>query len=87
MSSLVINPDEGHGFRDPAHIADLQHRIVAWFDRYLKKIAHAAWMLRVDLQLRGVCFDLLNSGLMFDRPSQGRCGSLFANQSERRAVA
>ena len=35
-TSLVIYPDEGHGFRDPAHVADLQHRIVGWFDRYLK---------------------------------------------------
>ncbi|WBO20866.1 S9 family peptidase [Sphingomonas abietis] len=35
-TSLVIYPDEGHGFRDPAHVADLQHRIIEWFDRYLK---------------------------------------------------
>ena len=36
-TSLVIYPDEGHGFRDLAHIADLQHRIVGWFDRYLSR--------------------------------------------------
>jgi dipeptidyl aminopeptidase/acylaminoacyl peptidase len=35
-TSLVIYPDEGHGFHDPAHIADEQRRVVAWFDRYLK---------------------------------------------------
>ena len=35
-TSLVIYPDEGHGFHDPAHIADQRRRIVGWFDRYLK---------------------------------------------------
>ncbi|WP_454884497.1 S9 family peptidase [Sphingomonas oryzagri] len=35
-TSLVIYPDEGHGFHDPAHIADERRRVVGWFDRYLK---------------------------------------------------
>ena len=35
-TSLVIYPDEGHGFHDPAHIADERRRVVEWFDRYLK---------------------------------------------------
>jgi dipeptidyl aminopeptidase/acylaminoacyl peptidase len=35
-TSLVIYPDEGHGFHDPAHIADERQRVVGWFDRYLK---------------------------------------------------
>jgi dipeptidyl aminopeptidase/acylaminoacyl peptidase len=35
-TSLVIYPDEGHGFHDPAHVADERRRVVEWFDRYLK---------------------------------------------------
>jgi len=35
-TSLVIYPDEGHGFHDPAHIADERRRVVEWFDHYLK---------------------------------------------------
>jgi dipeptidyl aminopeptidase/acylaminoacyl peptidase len=35
-TSLVIYPDEGHGFHDPAHIVDERRRVIEWFDRYLK---------------------------------------------------
>jgi dipeptidyl aminopeptidase/acylaminoacyl peptidase len=35
-TSYAIYPGEGHGLRDPAHIADSQARTLAWFDRYLK---------------------------------------------------
>ncbi|MGN6122911.1 MAG: alpha/beta hydrolase family protein [Sphingomonas oligoaromativorans] len=35
-TSLVIYPDEGHGIRNPAHVADVRRRSVEWFDRYLK---------------------------------------------------
>jgi dipeptidyl aminopeptidase/acylaminoacyl peptidase len=35
--SLVIYPDEGHGFHDPAHVADERRRVVEWFDHYLKR--------------------------------------------------
>jgi len=35
-TSLVIYPDEGHGIRQPAHVADQRQRVIAWFDRYLK---------------------------------------------------
>jgi dipeptidyl aminopeptidase/acylaminoacyl peptidase len=31
-TELVIYPNEGHRFRDQAHIKDLARRIVAWFD-------------------------------------------------------
>ena len=34
-TSLVIYPDEGHSIRSPAHTADLEHRTLAWFKRYL----------------------------------------------------
>jgi dipeptidyl aminopeptidase/acylaminoacyl peptidase len=34
--SLVIYEGEGHGIRQPEHIADLKGRIVGWFDQYLK---------------------------------------------------
>jgi dipeptidyl aminopeptidase/acylaminoacyl peptidase len=33
----VIYPGEGHGMHDPKHVADYQARVVAWFDRYLRK--------------------------------------------------
>jgi dipeptidyl aminopeptidase/acylaminoacyl peptidase len=33
--SLVIYPDEGHGIRGPANVADLRKRTLAWFDKYL----------------------------------------------------
>jgi len=39
-TQLVIYPDEGHHFRDPAHERDHQERVVGWFDRLLK--AHPA---------------------------------------------
>jgi dipeptidyl aminopeptidase/acylaminoacyl peptidase len=35
-TSYAIYPGEGHGLRDPAHIADAQARALAWFDKYLK---------------------------------------------------
>jgi dipeptidyl aminopeptidase/acylaminoacyl peptidase len=35
-TSLVIYPDEGHGIRNPDHMADLRKRSLAWFDRYVK---------------------------------------------------
>jgi dipeptidyl aminopeptidase/acylaminoacyl peptidase len=35
-TSLVIYEGEGHGIRKPEHVHDLEHRIVGWFDEYLK---------------------------------------------------
>ena len=35
-SMTVIYPDEGHHIHDPGHLADLDARTLAWFDRYLK---------------------------------------------------
>ena len=35
-TSMAIYPGEGHGLRDPAHLADSEKRALAWFDRYLK---------------------------------------------------
>lgn len=34
-TSFVIYDGEGHAIRNPVHIADQNHRIVAWFDHYL----------------------------------------------------
>jgi len=35
-SMTVIYPDEGHHIHDPEHLADLDARTLAWFDRYLR---------------------------------------------------
>jgi len=35
-ASYAIYPGEGHGLRDPAHIADEEKRTLEWFDKYLK---------------------------------------------------
>ncbi len=35
-ASYAIYPGEGHGLRDPEHIADAKTRSIAWFDKYLK---------------------------------------------------
>jgi dipeptidyl aminopeptidase/acylaminoacyl peptidase len=35
-TSYAIYPGEGHGLRDPAHLADAEARTLAWFRRYLK---------------------------------------------------
>ncbi|HEX3429285.1 MAG TPA: prolyl oligopeptidase family serine peptidase [Rhizomicrobium sp.] len=35
-TSYAIYPGEGHGLRDPVHIADAQARTLAWFDKYLR---------------------------------------------------
>jgi dipeptidyl aminopeptidase/acylaminoacyl peptidase len=35
-TQMAIYPGEGHGLRDPAHVADAQRRTLEWFDRYLK---------------------------------------------------
>ena len=35
-SATVIYPNEGHAIHDPEHLADLNKRILDWFDRYLK---------------------------------------------------
>ncbi len=35
-AAIMIYPDEGHGLRDPEHIADALARTLRWFDQYLK---------------------------------------------------
>jgi dipeptidyl aminopeptidase/acylaminoacyl peptidase len=35
-TQLVVYPDEGHGFTQPAHQRDVVDRTIRWFDRYLK---------------------------------------------------
>ena len=35
-TSIMIYPGEGHGLRDPKHLADAEQRTLAWFDRYVK---------------------------------------------------
>ena len=35
-SSTIVYPDEGHAIHDPQHLADIDARTVAWFDRYLR---------------------------------------------------
>ena len=34
-TQLVVYPNEGHGFVDPAHGRDVMYRAVEWFERYL----------------------------------------------------
>jgi dipeptidyl aminopeptidase/acylaminoacyl peptidase len=34
-TSIMIYPGEGHGLRDPEHLADAEQRTLAWFDKYL----------------------------------------------------
>jgi dipeptidyl aminopeptidase/acylaminoacyl peptidase len=34
-AQLVVYPNEGHGFSDPAHLRDVQQRAVEWFSRYM----------------------------------------------------
>jgi dipeptidyl aminopeptidase/acylaminoacyl peptidase len=34
-AELVVYPNEGHGFVDPAHRRDVMERAVDWFDRYM----------------------------------------------------
>jgi dipeptidyl aminopeptidase/acylaminoacyl peptidase len=36
-TELVIYPNEGHAFADPAHSRDVIERTVAWFNQYLQK--------------------------------------------------
>ncbi|MGA7222997.1 MAG: S9 family peptidase [Candidatus Acidiferrales bacterium] len=36
-TELVIYPNEGHAFADPAHSRDVIERTAAWFNRYLQK--------------------------------------------------
>ncbi|MDE1160920.1 MAG: S9 family peptidase [Acidobacteriaceae bacterium] len=36
ITQLVVYPNEGHGFRDPAHIRDRSQRIEKWFDDNMK---------------------------------------------------
>lgn len=36
-TTLMIYPDEGHGIRQPDHIADLRKRVAAWWAKYLGK--------------------------------------------------
>jgi dienelactone hydrolase len=35
-SETIIYPNEGHSIHDPAHLADIDERTLAWFDHYLK---------------------------------------------------
>lgn len=36
-ATLVRYPNEGHGVRQPGHVADYNRRLLGWFDRYLKQ--------------------------------------------------
>ena len=36
-TTLMIYPDEGHGIRQPEHVADLRKRVAAWWEKYLGK--------------------------------------------------
>ncbi|HSS22197.1 MAG TPA: S9 family peptidase [Pyrinomonadaceae bacterium] len=36
-SDFVLYPREGHGFREEKHQIDVSNRLVAWFEKYLKK--------------------------------------------------
>jgi len=40
-TDMAIYPDEGHGLRDPANVADLERRTLAWLDQYLNLPAHS----------------------------------------------
>jgi dipeptidyl aminopeptidase/acylaminoacyl peptidase len=35
-TAVMIYPGEGHGLRDPKHLADAMQRTLAWFDKYVK---------------------------------------------------
>lgn len=35
-TSIMIYPGEGHGLRDPEHLADAMERTLNWFDKYLR---------------------------------------------------
>ena len=35
-TSIMIYPGEGHGLRDPEHLADAEQRTLDWFDKYLR---------------------------------------------------
>jgi dipeptidyl aminopeptidase/acylaminoacyl peptidase len=35
-TQLVVYPNEGHGFRNPEHQADVLERTLTWFSEYLK---------------------------------------------------
>jgi dipeptidyl aminopeptidase/acylaminoacyl peptidase len=35
-TQLVVYPNEGHGFADPAHRIDVLERALAWFEEYMK---------------------------------------------------
>ena len=41
-TELVVYPDEGHKFREPAHMLDATQREVGWFDRFLGSPRQAA---------------------------------------------
>jgi dipeptidyl aminopeptidase/acylaminoacyl peptidase len=41
-AQLVVYPDEGHGFSDPAHRRDVQQRAIDWFLRYMPPPAESA---------------------------------------------
>jgi dipeptidyl aminopeptidase/acylaminoacyl peptidase len=35
-TELVIYPNEGHAISQREHVHDIQKRLVAWFDKYLR---------------------------------------------------
>jgi dipeptidyl aminopeptidase/acylaminoacyl peptidase len=41
-AELVVYPREPHGFREEKHLLDRMHRLLAWFDRYLKPQADSS---------------------------------------------
>ncbi len=47
-TSVMIYPGEGHGLRDPDHIADALQRTLDWFDHYLNEDRSAAGAVLID---------------------------------------
>jgi dipeptidyl aminopeptidase/acylaminoacyl peptidase len=41
-TQMVIYPNENHGISRPSYVRDRYERYLAWYDKYLKKIAEAA---------------------------------------------
>ena len=39
-TELVVYPNEGHGFVDPAHRRDVMDRAIDWFERYMPEPTH-----------------------------------------------
>jgi len=53
VTDLVLYPREPHGFQEAKHRVDVQKRMVAWLEKYVKEVGRRRWSAASEERARG----------------------------------